>query len=82
MSETLPNERMENRLDELTRITASTVDADYHGNGVFVLTARDNEFWTDTYRALEEHDYRINKNLDGELHVEKHRDERHERSDR
>lgn len=71
MSETPPNERMANRLDELKQITASTVTVDYRGGSVFVLTARDNRFWSDTYKALDRHEYEITKNLDGELFVEK-----------
>lgn len=71
MSETPPNKRMENRLKELNQITASTVEASYYGGSVFVLEARDNEFWSDTYSALDRHDYEINKNLDGEMYVEK-----------
>lgn len=34
MSETPPNERMANRLDELERITASTVTVEYRGGSV------------------------------------------------
>lgn len=71
MSETPPNDRLATRLDELKRITASTVDVDYRGGSVFVLTARDNQFWSDTYKALDRHEYEITKNLDGEMFVTK-----------
>lgn len=71
MSETPPNERMANRLDELERITASTVTVEYRGGSVFVLTARNNQFWSDTYKALDRHEYEITKTLDGEMYVEK-----------
>lgn len=74
-----PNERLAERLDHLRQITASTVDVDYHGGSVFVLTARDNEFWSDTYRSLDRHNYQINKNLDGSLYVEKSPAERDRR---
>jgi hypothetical protein len=67
-----PNKLLQNRLEELTAITASTVTAHYHGGGVFVLQARDNEFWSDTFRSLREYDFQVQKQLDGELYVEKH----------
>jgi hypothetical protein len=66
-----PNQRMADRENELNQITRNTVHAAYHGGGVFVLTSRDGDFWTDTYRALEEYDYAINKSIDGTLYVEK-----------
>jgi hypothetical protein len=78
MSDSMSTERappttlMQNRLDELNQITASPMTAVYHGGGVFVLQARDNEFWGDTFRSLREHDFIVQKHLDGDLYVEKH----------
>lgn len=79
---TPPNDIMQSREDELNTITASTVKAAYSGGGVFTLHARDNQFWTDTFRALREHEFSIQKHLDGTLYVKKQPDERHERRDR
>jgi hypothetical protein len=66
-----PNKLLQNSLEELNTITASTVTAHYHGGGVFILQARDNEFWSDTFQSLRECDFQGQKQLDGELYVEK-----------
>jgi hypothetical protein len=78
MSDSMSTERappttlMQNRLDELTAITVSTVTASSYGGGVFVLQARDNEFLGDTFRSLKGHDFIVQKHLDGDLYVEKY----------
>lgn len=66
-----PNELMANREDTLNQITASTVEAAYHGGGGFILRARDDTFWGDTYEALDDHGFRITKHLGGDMYVEK-----------
>lgn len=66
-----PTERLTTQLEHLREITESTVGVDYHGGSVFILTARDNEFWNSVFRSLREHDFQIQKQLDGKLYVEK-----------
>jgi hypothetical protein len=66
-----PNKLMEERMNELDQTTASTVDVHSTGGFVVMLTARDNQFWSDTDTALREHGYQVQKHLEGTLYVEK-----------
>lgn len=83
MSETRspPNQRMAAQLEELKQITEATVSVEYDGGSLFILEARDNEFWNSVFNDLREHNYQINKHLDGEMYVEKSRDESGESDD-
>lgn len=49
----VPNERLRKRLDHLCNVTESTIAAEYHGGGVFMLRSRDGNFWGSVYDALD-----------------------------
>lgn len=73
-----PNERLANRVEELNAITATTVEAAYDGGSVFELRS-ERAFQRDTFDALRTHDYRITRQRDDALYVEKHPDTRRHR---
>ena len=75
----LPNERMEQRKDELDAITRDSIEVVYEGDIVYSLHADRGEFRRETFRALRDHDYQINRQRDEALHVEKHPDGRRHR---
>lgn len=71
-----PNERLTKRLEHLREITPSTVKVACNGGSVYMLRGRDNEMWTEVFQALRDHNYEIQKLLDGTLYVEKGPDRR------
>lgn len=66
-----PNNRMKNREDELNEITQSTITVSSTGGSMFMLEERDDRFYSNTYRVLREHGYRVHEHLEGTMYVER-----------
>jgi hypothetical protein len=71
-----PNKLIKGRLDELNEHTASTVRAWSTGGSVFMLTARDDHFWGNTYQTINDLGYQVQKHLEGTLFIERAPNER------